>query len=272
MAEKKSRKKSAGSRNKSFFTKIFAIFKKRQNFGLLMMIFSLAAFFCMSQMKIQGFHWFGLGVSKLNLGLNLQEGIVALIFILLLESKGIYDSNFFDKKKVNIGLIFSFIINFAIFTSFFSILIDPKESSFFGFIGDIITTYGFVFGILLGIWFFGTRTIATLAPVVIIIFFVVRAWSNLQVVSKTTGILGWLYFVFMVVGFVLQHNFNMQKALKEIIYLFGFSHSKFIEISDTVDSVVETSKRIKTGKQSGEIAKIEKKQPANPDLDATIVG
>lgn len=272
----KNKKKSRQSvKGKTFLSKFFAGLKKRQNFGVLMMILSLAVFFCMSQMEIKGFHWFGLGAGRLELGLNLQEGIIAFIFIIILESKGIYNSDFISRRKISVSSVLVFIINFAVFSSFFSILIDPKESSFLGFLGGIVTTYGFVFGIILGIWFFGTRTIATLAPVAVIVFFIISAWSNLQTVSKATGIWGWLYFVFMVVGFVLQHNFNGSKLTKELKYLFGFARSKSCDIADSIDSVVDKSKKMisENKLQSESIQKEKEKLPAvSPDEDTTIVG
>lgn len=149
-----------------------------------------------------------------------------------------------DKKVF--GDVIKFIINTAIFTTFFAILFDPvgKNMSVLSIFSGLLKELGIGGGILCGIILFGTKDTASIASFVFLLVFIYKCLKNIEKVSNAAGPAGWFYIVFIIVGFMLQENIKFRQLVSDIVNMFSFGKKMAVVAGDSVDRSSDKGKSI----------------------------
>ncbi len=224
-------------------------FSKKENIGIIFMLVALLMFCSFSKKTIPGFR-FAWQAKKLSLQFSLQTGILSLIFQAILYLRGIYDIGFdLQEKDERIKIfegILKFIINTAIFTTFFAILFVPTGNTkdVFGVFFDLLKGIGIGGGILCGIILFGSKNTASIASFIIVIVFLSNCIKNINLVSRAAGFIGWFYIVFVCIGFLLQENIKLTQLASDFINLFSFGKKMAVVAGESTDRCVENGKQI----------------------------
>lgn len=227
------------------FLKTF--FSKKENWGICFMVLALVFFFIFGNNPIPGFTWTW-QAKKLALKFTMQTGILALILQAVLYSRGIYDiginSHETGSKKIS-GMVLKFLINTAIFTTFFAILFAPTGGKdVFKVFSGIIKKIAIPAGLLGGVMLFGSKDTATIASFLMMVLLIYKSWRNIAIVSNAAGPLGWFYIVFVVLGFILQENIDFKKLVSDLVNLFSFGKKMTVTTADAIDNGADKTKKI----------------------------
>lgn len=226
-------------------------FNKPENLGIVFMVLALICFFSFANAPIEGLilPW---QADKLGLKLTLQTGLLALIFEAVLYLKGVYDIGInveeTDTKKV-LGAAVKFIINAAIFTSFFAILFPvTKSKTVFDVFKSVFKKVMFGAGFIGGVTLIGSRDTAFISSALMLALFVWKQFKNLTIVSNAAKTLGWFYIVFLVLGFILQNNFSLTRLatdLKNAFPIFERKGKQYVKnVGKALDDVSEKGKEM----------------------------
>lgn len=224
-----------------------AFFSKKENWGICFMVFALVLFFIFGNNPIPGFTW-PWRAKKLALKLTMQTGIIALIFQAVLYARGIYDiginSQETGAKKI-LGMVLKFLINTAIFTTFFAILFAPTGGNdVFKIFSDIIKKIAIPAGLLGGVMLFGSKDTATIASFLMLVLLIYKSVKNIARVSAAAGPLGWFFIVFLVLGFILQENIDFKKLVNDLVNLFSFGKKMTVTTAEAIDNGADKTKKI----------------------------
>ncbi len=226
---------------------IYRFSQKKENLGLLFMVVALICFFIFGNNPVPGVLFW----KKLSLKFTMSTGFLALISQVLLYLRGIYDIGYNSQEstpKKLCGGIIRILINTAVFTSLFTILLCPTgNANVFNTFFKLLKRIGLAGGILGGIFLFGSKDTASIASLFMFIGFLVKCFDNFNLVSKSAGILGWVYIIFIFLGFLLQENINLKQLNKDLVSLFSFGKKRIENTGDALDrSAEKTVKFVQT--------------------------
>ena len=148
--------------------------------------------------------------STLTLVPGLASSVIALVLVFLLYARGIIS---FKSKRYR---LISLLINWAVFATFFEIILFPINTSSYDFILDnytlLVSLVAFVSVLL-----FGLKEIAKVASLA---FTNMCFFSNIMVVNNAMGSWGFMALALLIVGFYFQENIQLKTLKDEVHYLY----------------------------------------------------
>ena len=242
--------KLENAKKQNFVKRVYNwLFGSSERIGLILMVLSLVCFFCCAHNKIPsaGFLNWIKGKSKLDMGLNMENGLIALALLILMYIRGILTLRIFDsnlKTPQKFLEACKFVINWATVSALVCMCFNPYgNANIVVNIGKAFRDVLLVFGIVAGIVLFGSKQTSKIALLIMLIVTVYKCCDNVKAVSKAMGEVGWWWIVFMFFGIVLQENINFSALRKELANLISIGKKITNDGMDATDEAVSTVKK-----------------------------
>lgn len=246
-----------------FKNSVYIQFKKRmklffrspKNWGIVFMAASLLFFFQKCNVQIEGARWW-FQKRSLDLHLNLYSALFAFVFGLILYVKGLISIDFLNSENEEPGKILLFIVqfllNFAVLTAFFTIVLNPVSGheNLFVKLMDLMGNLTWVCGLVCGVILFGGKSTAYISSFLLMIILIVKAHSRLSLASEAMGYSGWCFIAFAILGIILQGTVNLKNLVEDFHHnsVFGIVYTKKVfesveECKNTPRKIVKKSKK-----------------------------